>query len=100
MTYNVVDLFCGLGGQTAGILEAARERRIKLNLVAVNHWTTAINTHSLNHPNVRHICEPVENLLPAKVIPSRRLHLLAAGCECTFHSNARGGGPCNEQSRS
>ncbi len=34
------------------------------------------------------------------LVKSGRLHLLAASCECRFHSNARGGGPCNEQSRS
>lgn len=97
---NVVDLFCGAGGMTTGILRAAARRRLKLAVTAVNHWDTAVNSHSLNYPQVRHILEPVENLIPAKVVPSRRLHLLAAGIECTFHSNARGGGPCNEQSRS
>jgi DNA (cytosine-5)-methyltransferase 1 len=100
MTLNIVDLFCGAGGMTAGLLAAADRLRLRVNFTAVNHWDTAINSHSLNHPGVRHLCEPVENLIPAKVIPSRRLHLLAAGCECTYHSIARGGGPCNEQSRS
>lgn len=100
MLIRAVDLFCGAGGLSRGIMDAAEERGHKLDLTAVNHWTTALNSHSLNHPTVRHICEPVENLWPARVIPSRHLHLLAAGVECTFHSNARGGGPCKEQSRS
>lgn len=100
MTLNIVDLFCGAGGMTAGILAAADHLKRRVNMVAVNHWDTAINSHSLNHPGVRHLCEPVENIVPCRVIPSRRLHLLAAGCECTYHSIARGGGPCNEQSRS
>jgi DNA (cytosine-5)-methyltransferase 1 len=103
----VVDLFCGAGGTSTGILQACRALGLRVNLTAVNHWDTAVNTHSLNllsnrakGIHVRHICEPVENLWPARVIPSRRLHLLCASCECTFHSLARGGGPCNEQSRS
>ncbi len=95
-----MDLFCGAGGTSTGILNAARRRRQSLTLTAVNHWTTAINSHTLNHRTVRHICESVETLNPRAVVPCGRLHLLAASCECTFHSNARGGGPCNEQSRS
>ena len=98
-TLSIVDLFCGAGGTSTGILEACAELQTPARLTAVNHWTTAINSHSLNHPQVNHICEPVENLWPARIIPGRRLDLLAASCECTFHSNARGGGPCKEQSR-
>jgi DNA (cytosine-5)-methyltransferase 1 len=97
---DVVDLFCGAGGTSTGIIKAAADLGLSLRLTAVNHWQTAINTHSLNHPQVRHICEPVENLVPDRIIPSRRLRKLAASCECRFHSNARGGGPCDEQSRS
>jgi DNA (cytosine-5)-methyltransferase 1 len=98
---EAVDLFCGAGGTSSGILKAADERlQRKINLTAVNHWQTAINTHTLNHPRVKHICEPVENIHPLDLVKSGHLHLLAASCECRFHSNARGGGPCNEQSRS
>lgn len=97
---QIVDLFCGAGGTSTGILKACDERlRVPVNLTAVNHWQTAINTHSLNHPRVRHLCESVENLHPLDLVKGGRLDLLAASCECRFHSNARGGGPCNEQSR-
>lgn len=98
---RAVDLFCGAGGTSTGILKACRERLgLAVELIAVNHWQTAINSHSLNHPGVRHLCENVENLHPMDLIKGGRLDLLAASCECRFHSNARGGGPCNEQSRS
>ena len=97
---QAVDLFCGAGGTSTGLLAAAASLGRTVNLTAVNHWTTAINSHTLNHPTVKHICEPVENLWPPNVVPGRHLDLLCASCECTFHSNARGGGPCNEQSRS
>lgn len=101
MTFEVIDLFCGAGGTSTGILKAIHERMGKrAKLTAVNHWKTAVNTHSLNHPEVKHICETVENLHPLDLVKSGRLDLLAASCECRFHSNARGGGPCNEQSRS
>jgi DNA (cytosine-5)-methyltransferase 1 len=100
MTMEIVDLFCGAGGTSTGILKAVARLNKKARLTAVNHWKTAVNTHSLNHPTVKHICEPVENLHPLDLIKSGNLHTLAASCECRFHSNARGGGPCNEQSRS
>lgn len=96
---EVVDLFCGAGGVSTAVLQAAQALNVQVKLTAVNHWDTAVNSHSLNHPGVFHILEPVENLWPARVVPSRRLDLLCASCECTFHSIARGGGPCNEQSR-
>ena len=68
MLIRAVDLFCGAGGLSRGIIEAAGSLGHRLELTAVNHWTTAINSHSLNHPTVRHICEPVENLWPALVV--------------------------------
>jgi len=98
--FNIVDLFCGAGGTSTGIIKAVRERMGReLNLTAVNHWKTAVNTHTLNHPFVTHLCESVENLHPLELAPDG-LDLLAASCECRYHSNARGGGSCNEQSRS
>jgi hypothetical protein len=30
-----------------------------MNLVAVNHWNVAIETHSRNHPEARHYCQDV-----------------------------------------
>lgn len=99
-TLEVVDLFCGAGGSSTGFLQAAEELGINIKLTAVNHWKTAVNSHALNHPQVTHICEDVETLHPRRVVPSGHLHILSASTECTFHSNARGGGPCNEQSRS
>jgi DNA (cytosine-5)-methyltransferase 1 len=98
---KVVDLFAGFGGTSTGIIKAISERmRRPYELTAINHWRTALDSHSLNHPDVRHICESVENIHPREVVKSGHLHQLAASCECTFFSLARGGGPCNEQSRS
>lgn len=92
-------MFCGAGGISTAVLQAARRLGVEVQLTAVNHWDTAVNSHSLNHPGVFHILEPVENLWPRRVIPAGYLDVLCASCECTFHSIARGGGACNEQSR-
>jgi len=93
------DLFCGAGGTSAGIVNACRTAGHSLNLLAVNHWPTAIATHTLNHPEVRHLCENLDGVNPRLAIPGGRLHLLAASPECTNHSRAAGGRPRNEQSR-
>jgi DNA (cytosine-5)-methyltransferase 1 len=97
--YRAVDLFCGAGGVSTAVLQAAKRRRKRVELIAVNHWPTAIDSHSLNHPHVRHICESVESLWPPRVVPGRYLDLLCASCECTFHSLAAGARACSEQSR-
>lgn len=94
-----VDLFCGAGGASTGLVRACDAVGVKLNLLAINHWPTAVQTHLLNHPNVRHMCEAVERIDPRKEVPGGRLHLLLAGPECTHFSTARGGRPVNPQSR-
>lgn len=99
MKISVVDLFCGAGGTSTGLDIACAKRNIHLNLTAINHWTRAINTHSVNHPKARHLCEPIEMLKPREVVKGK-LHILVASPECTHHSNARGGKPINDQSRS
>lgn len=96
---NAVDLFCGAGGTSTGMLQAGTSLGIDINLLAVNHWDKAIATHSLNHPNVRHLCESLDRIIPSDAVLSGRLGLLAASPECTHHSNAAGGRPRSDQSR-
>ena len=98
-TLQAVDLFCGAGGTSTGAMKAARAAGAQLNLLAVNHWPTAINSHTLNHPSVRHLCESLDNIRPQVVVPGGQLDLLMASPECTHHSNAAGGRPRNDQSR-
>jgi len=95
---NAADLFCGAGGTSTGLLLAAAELGLDVNLLAVNHWNLAIDTHTRNHPGVRHLCESLDHVDPHKVCPGR-LHLLLASPECTHHSIARGGKPRSDQSR-
>jgi DNA (cytosine-5)-methyltransferase 1 len=93
------DLFCGAGGTSTGLLQAAKTLGREVDLLAVNHWPTAVNTHTLNHPGVRHLCETLDSVDPRKVVPGGKLDLLVASPECTHHSNARGGKPMSDQSR-
>jgi DNA (cytosine-5)-methyltransferase 1 len=98
-TIQAADLFCGAGGTSTGLMMAAAELGRPVNLLAVNHWPTAVNTHTLNHPGVRHLCETLDAVDPRKVVPGGKLELLVASPECTHHSNARGGKPMSDQSR-
>ena len=94
-----VDLFCGAGGTSQGLVEAAEELGIEIELVAINHWELAIATHSANHPRARHICARIEEVRPREVIPGGRVHLLVASPECTHFSIAAGGRPVEDQRR-
>jgi DNA (cytosine-5)-methyltransferase 1 len=72
---------------------------MRLDLLAVNHWRVAVDTHARNHPWARHLCADLSTVDPNKAIPGGRLDLLIASPECTHHSIARGGKPCSDQSR-
>src|SRR6185437_13061498 len=99
-TIRAADLFCGAGGTSKGLLEACKRMGFELDLVAVNHWPVAIASHEANHPYARHECASLDQVDPRKLVPGGRLNLLVASPECTHHSNARGGRPMNDQSRS
>jgi site-specific DNA-cytosine methylase len=47
---TAVDLFAGAGGCSTGLLMAATARGERVELTAVNHWPTAVATHTRNHP--------------------------------------------------
>ncbi len=97
---RVADLFCGGGGETTGIMQAAAAAGLRVDLAAVNHWQIAIDTHHLNYPEARAYCQDLATLNPLDVFKARdRVDLLWASPECTHHSNARGGRPRSEQGR-
>jgi len=96
---SVADLFCGAGGSSTGLVRAAEKLSMKIDLLAVNHWPVAVETHTRNHPWARHLCADLSQVDPNKAVPSGRLDLLIASPECTHHSIARGGKPCSDQSR-
>jgi DNA (cytosine-5)-methyltransferase 1 len=94
-----VDLFCGAGGTSEGLVGAAEELGLEVELIAINHWDLAIATHSANHPRARHICARIEEVRPREVVPGGRVHLLVASPECTHFSIAAGGRPIEDQRR-
>ncbi len=97
-----VDLFCGGGGTSTGLLEACRIAGKKIVLLAINHWSVAIKTHKMNHPGVRHLEADLDSLNPMEIIntiPGKKIDILIASPECTYHSNARGDKPIEEQLR-
>lgn len=99
------DMFAGCGGTSTGLIDACNQRAdeidsaVLLTLWAINHWETAIETHKLNHPEVHHIQDEMENVNPLALFPDGILRLLVSSPECTHFSNARGGEPMNWQSR-
>lgn len=110
---RAADLFAGAGGTTLGLQRAAQDLGFRLDLVAVNHWPIAVQTHRSNFPDVRHFCASlcdvdlataggfqlgIDSLDPRQAVPGG-LDVLVASPECTHHSNARGGRPKQDQSR-
>ena len=99
-TIHAADLFCGGGGTSTGLALACKDLGRDVELVAINHWAEAIETHTLNHPWAKHICQNVEAVDPRVAVPEGHLQVLVASPECTFHSRAAGGRPKNDQRRS
>ena len=95
----VVDSFAGGGGASTGAERAAHELGMELDLVAVNHWDTAIATHTRNHPKAKHMCADLEHVRPRQAVPGGVLDILMASPTCTYYSRARGGRPVHDQQR-
>lgn len=96
---RAADLFCGAGGTSTGARRAITQLGGTLKLVAVNHWQTAIDTHTRMHPEAQHLCADLESVRPLHAVPGGVLDLLMASPTCTFYSRARGGKPVNDQQR-
>lgn len=96
----VADLLCGAGGSSTGCERALRELGLEMELVCVNHWGVAIETHRLNHPQARHYVQDIATVRPHLLVPEGYLDLLMASPTCTHHSVARGGKPTSDQQRS
>lgn len=96
----VADLLCGAGGSSTGAARALAALGLKMDLVCVNHWPTAIETHQKNHPEARHYVQDIATVRPHLLVPEGYLDLLMASPTCTHHSIARGGKPTSDQQRS
>jgi DNA (cytosine-5)-methyltransferase 1 len=76
------------------------ELGLEIELVCVNHWPVAIDTHKRNHPAARHYVQDIATVRPHLIVPEGYLDLLMASPTCTHHSVARGGKPTSDQQRS
>lgn len=79
---TVTDLFCGAGGSSSGLVEAGY--RV---VIAANHWSLAIESHQINHPDTDHSQADISQVNPA-YFP--KTHVLWGSPECTNHSIAKG----------
>lgn len=96
----VADLLCGAGGSSTGAARALADLGLEMDLVCVNHWPVAIDTHQRNHPEARHYVQDISTVRPHMLVPEGYLDLLMASPTCTHHSVARGGKPTSDQQRS
>jgi DNA (cytosine-5)-methyltransferase 1 len=79
---TAVDLFAGGGGGTCG----AKLAGVNV-LLAANHWQAAIDCHSVNHPEVKHLCQ---DLRQADWFKFPDHDILIGSPSCQGHSKARG----------
>ncbi len=79
---TVTDLFCGAGGSSSGLVEAGY--RV---VIAANHWSLAIESHQVNHPDTDHSQADISQVDP-RYFP--KTHVLWGSPECTNHSIAKG----------
>jgi len=97
---RAVDLFCGAGGLSTALAIACEQINREIELVAVNHWNRAIETHKANHPWAEHYQSKIEEVEPSSVFDDGEdVDILVGGPECTHFSTARGGKPVDDQKR-
>ena len=79
---TATDMFCGAGGSSQG----ATRGGCKV-VMAMNHWTLAVETHNTNFPDTDHDCADISGSDPRRY-PST--DLLICSPECTSHSLSKG----------
>lgn len=77
-----IDLFAGAGGFSTGAELAGAQV-----LWAANHWPTAVEWHTANHPGTVHACQDLQQ---ADFRDAPAHDLLLASPACQGHSRARG----------
>lgn len=99
---NVINLFCGMGGDELGIRDAVyTDLKMAYRGLSINHWDVAVNTMRANFPNVKTLDCKIEEAVPGELVPwGTDVHVLWASPSCTHHSRAKGGRPRSNQLRS
>ena len=99
---NIINLFCGMGGDELGIRDAVyTDLKMKYKGLSINHWDVAVNTMRANFPNVTTLDCKIEEAVPGDLVPwGTVVHVLWASPSCTHHSRAKGGRPRSNQLRS
>lgn len=77
---RAADLFAGGGGFTEGAKLAGAQV-----LWASNHWTKAVEVHSLRHPDVEHSCQDL-NQADFSKMPDHELLLASPACQGHSHA--------------
>ena len=92
---NIINLFCGMGGDELGIRDAVyTDLRMKYKGLSINHWDVAVATMRANFPNVTTLDCKIEEAVPGDLVPwGTVVHVLWASPSCTHHSRAKGGRP-------
>lgn len=92
----VVDFFAGGGGASEGLRMALGRDPD----VAVNHDPLAIGMHSANHPFTHHLPADVWTVDILSEVAGRRVGWFHASPDCTHFSQAKGGQPRDQATRS
>lgn len=102
MELNIVNLFCGMGGDELGIRDAVyKDLKMSYRGLSINHWDVAVATMRANFGNVTTLDCKIEEAVPGDLVPwGTDVHLLWASPSCTHHSRAKGGKPRDNQLRS
>ncbi|WP_119157460.1 DNA cytosine methyltransferase [Caldimonas tepidiphila] len=79
---KAIDLFAGAGGFSTGARLAGAQV-----VWAANHWPTAVQWHSANHPETAHACQDLQQ---ADFRDAPAHDVLLASPACQGHSRARG----------
>lgn len=96
---NIVDLFCGCGGNASGMDRAIRKAGLTYRGLAINHWKVAVDTMRANFPLMTTLDCKIEEAVPGDLVKGT-VHILWASPSCTHHSRACGGRPRSNQLRS
>lgn len=87
----IADNFAGGGGATEGIEDALGQPVD----IACNHDPVALAMYKANHPHAKLFCENIYKVVPREATGGRPVGMAWFSPDCTHHSRARGGKPCD-----